>query len=164
MVFNNMPMGFAVLSLNTPICTLISGDPDTEQGLRAMPGQVMRFCTQYCLFIFCANSMISGIYLICWQFRNGGVGYIELLTAVLFALQSSILSVALEWLRPLRRWKVETDLWHHPRKYLVPAVMMLIAGVISLYPIAVWVWLGAMIVEVSGFAFLKNTREINKEM
>ena len=162
--FNDMPMGFAVLSLNTPICTLISGDPDTEQGLRAMPGQVMRFCTQYCLFIFCANSMISGIYLICWQFRNGGVGYIELLTAVLFALQSSILSVALEWLRPLRRWKVETDLWHHPRKYLVPAVMMLIAGVISLYPIAVWVWLGAMIVEVSGFAFLKNTREINKEM
>ena len=146
------------------ICTLISGDPDTEQGLRAMPGQVMRFCTQYCLFIFCANSMISGVYLICWQFRNGGVGYIELLTAVLFALQSSILSVALEWLRPLRRWKVETDLWHHPRKYLVPAVMMLIAGVISLYPIAVWVWLGAMIVEVSGFAFLKNTREINKEM
>lgn len=162
--FNDMPMGFAVLSLNTPICTLISGDPDTEQGLRAMPGQVMRFCTQYCLFIFCANSMISGVYLICWQFRNGGVGYIELLTAVLFALQSSILSVALEWLRPLRRWKVETDLWHHPRKYLVPAVMMLIAGVISLYPIAVWVWLGAMIVEVSGFAFLKNTREINKEM
>ena len=72
---------------------------------------------------------------------------------MLFALQSSILSVALEWLRPLRRWKVETDLWHHPRKYLVPAVMMLIAGVISLYPIAVWVWLGAMIVEVSGFAF-----------
>lgn len=151
--FNNMPMGFAVLSLNTPICTLISGDPDTEQGLRAMPGQAARFCTQYCLFIFCVNSLISGVYLICWQFRNGGVSYIELLTAVLFALQSSILSVALEWLRPLRRWKVETDLWHHPRKYLVPAVMMLIAGVISLYPIAVWVWLGAMIVEVSGFAF-----------
>ena len=154
--FNNMPMGFAVLSLNTPICTLISGDPDTEQGLRTMPGQVMRFCTQYCLFFFFANSMISGVYLMCWQLRNGGVGYIEFLTAVLFALQSSIFSVALEWLRPLRGWKVEIDLWHHPRKYLVPAVMMLIAGVISLYPIAVWVWLGAMIVEVSGFAFFEK--------
>ena len=87
----------------------------------------------------------------CWQLRNGGVGYIELLTAVLFALQSSMFSVALEWVRPLRGWKVETDLWHHPRKYLVPTVMMPIAGMIGLWPIAVWVWLGAMIVEVSGF-------------
>lgn len=149
--FNDMPIGFAILSLNTPICTLISGDPDTEQGLRAMPGQVIRFCTQYCLFIFCVNGLISGVYLMCWQLRNGGVGYVELLTAVLFALQSSMFSVALEWVRPLRGWKVETDLWHHPRKYLVPTVMMLIAGMIGLWPIAVWVWLGAMIVEVSGF-------------
>ena len=149
--FNDMPIGFAILSLNTPICTLISGDPDTEQGLRAMPGQVIRFCAQYCLFICCVNSLISGVYLIVWQLRNGGVGYIELLAAVLFALQSSMFSVALEWVRPLRGWKVETDLWHHPRKYLVPTVMMLIAGIIGLWPIAVWVWLGAMIVEVSGF-------------
>ena len=149
--FNDMPIGFAILSLNTPICTLISGDPDTEQGLRTLPGQATRFCTQYCLFIFCVNSLISGVYLMCWQLRNGGVGYIELLTAVLFALQSSMFSVALEWVRPLRGWKVETDLWHHPRKYLVPTVMMLIAGMIGLWPIAVWVWLGAMIVEVSGF-------------
>ena len=146
--FNDMPIGFAILSLNTPICTLISCDPDTEQGLRAMPGQVIRFCTQYCLFIFCVNSLISGVYLMCWQLRNGGVGYIELLTAVLFALQSSIFSVALEWACPLRGWKVEIDLWHHPRKYLVPATMILIAGMIGLWPIAVWVWLGAMIVEV----------------
>lgn len=156
--FHDMPIGFAILSLNTPICTLISGDPDTEQGLRAMPGQVTRFCTQYCLFIFCVNSLISGVYLICWQLRNDGVGYVELLTAVLFALQSSIFSVALEWVRPLRGWKVETDLWHHPRKYLVPAVMMLIAGPIGLWPIAVWVWLGAMIVEaVSLIAVAQRT-------
>ena len=116
-----------------------------------MPGQVTRFCSLYCLFIFCVNSLISGVYLMCWQLRNGGVGYVELLTAVLFALQSAIFSVALEWVRPLHGWKVETDLWHHPRKYLVPAVMMLIAGVIGLWSIAVLVWLGAMIVEVSGF-------------
>ena len=119
-----------------------------------MPGQVIRFCAQYCLFICCVNSLISGVYLMCWQLRNGGVGYIELLTAVLFALQSSMFSVALEWVRPLRGWKVETDLWHHPRKYLVPAVMVLIAGVIGLLSTAVWVWLGVMIVEVSGFALL----------
>ena len=150
--FNNMPMGFAVLSLNTPICTLISGDPDTEQGLRTLPGQAARFCTRYCLFIFCVNSLISGVYLIVWQLRNGGAGLLELLTAVLFALQSAIFSVTLEWAHPLRGWKVETDIWHHPRKYLVPAVMMLIAGMIGLWPIAVWVWLGSIIVEVAALS------------
>ena len=147
--FNDMPIGFAILSMNTPICTLISGDPDTEQGLRTLPGQVASFCTRYCLFIFCVNSLISGVYLIVWQLRNGGVGHIELLTAVLFALQSAIFSVTLEWAHPLRGWKAETDIWHHPRKYLVPAVMMLIAGVIGLWPVAVWVWLGSIIVEVA---------------
>ena len=147
--FHDMPIGFAILSLNTPICTLISGDPDTEQGLRTLPGQVASFCTRYCLFIFCVNSLISGVYLIVWQLRNGGVGHIELLTAVLFALQSAVFSVTLEWAHPLRGWKVETDIWHHPRKYLVPAVMMLIAGMIGLWPIAVWVWLGSIIVEVA---------------
>ena len=145
--FNDMTIGFALLSLNTPICTLISADLDTEHGLRTLPGQVARFCTGYCLFIFCVNSLISAIYLMCWQLRNGGAGLLELLTAVLFALQSAIFSVTLEWAHPLRWWKVETDLWHHPRKYLVPAVMMLIAGVIGLWPFAVWVWLGVMIAE-----------------
>ena len=152
--FNDMPIGFAILSLNTPICTLISGDPDTEQGLRTLPGQVARFCTGYCLFIFCVNTLISGVYLIVWQLRNGGIGYMEFLTAVLFALQSAIFSVVLEWTHPLRSWKVETDLWHHPRKYLVPAVMMLIAGVIGLRPFAVWVWLGVMILEAVAWTYV----------
>ena len=148
------------MSLNTPICTLLSGDPDTEQGLRGMPGQVTRFCAPYCLFIFCVNSLISGVYLMCWQLRNGGVGYRELLTAVLFALQSAMFSVGLEWLRPLRGWKVETDLWHHPRKYLVPAVMMLLAGVMGLWPGAVWAWLGLMVAEVVSLtAFARRIRK-----
>ena len=78
----------------------------------------------------------------------------EFLTAVLFALQSAIFSVVLEWTHPLRSWKVETDLWHHPRKYLVPAVMMLIAGVIGLRPFAVWVWLGVMILEAVAWTYV----------
>ena len=45
-----------------------------------------------------------------WQLRNGGVGGAELLAALMIALQSAILSVLLEWYRPIRNWKIESDL------------------------------------------------------
>ena len=53
-------------------------------------------------------------------------------TAIFFALQSAILSVLLEWFFPIRDWKTESDLWHHPRKYIVPAIMLLIAAAIQI--------------------------------
>lgn len=28
---------------------------------------------------------------------------------------------------PLLGWKVESDLWHHPRKYIVPGIMIFLA-------------------------------------
>lgn len=129
---NMMPFGFAILCLNTPICILLSCDPDLEQAVRVLPGQVWCFCTSYCFFIFSANMAVSSVYLIAWQIRRGGVGCMEIMAAVLIALQSAILSVSLEWFFPIRDWKIESDLWHHPRKYIVPLIMLLLAGIIAM--------------------------------
>lgn len=145
-----MPLGFAVLCLNTPICILLSCNPDLEQAIRALPGQAIRFGSRYCLFIFAVNMTANSIYLLSWQLQNGGVGYLKFLTAVLFALQSAILSVLLEWLRPIRNWKIENDLWHHPRKYLVPLLMMSVTVFVGAWPLFVWVWLGVMVAECFG--------------
>lgn len=54
--------------------------------------------------------------------------------AVCFALQSAIASVLLEWNYLLRGWRIESDLWHHPRKYIVPVMMMLAAGMVGTVP------------------------------
>ena len=40
---NMFPIGLAILCLNTPICTLLSCDPDLEQAIRVLPGQAGRF-------------------------------------------------------------------------------------------------------------------------
>lgn len=61
--------------------------------------------------------------------------------AVLFALQSAILSIALEWVRPIRNWKNESDLWHHPRKYFVTLLLMLVAAFVSTWMPILWIWL-----------------------
>lgn len=122
------PFGLAILSINTPICTLLSCDPDLEQAIRMLPGQAGRFWRKFCLFIFTVNSIVSGIYLLSWQIVGGGMDFVHVGTLLIFAMQSAILSVILEWKYPIRGWKTESDLWHHPRKYLVPLIMLLTAA------------------------------------
>ncbi len=155
---NVIPLGFAILCLNTPICILLSCDPDLEQAVRVLPGQAGRFCTRYCLFIFSVNMAVSSVYLVVWQIQHGGVGGMEIMTAVLIALQSAILSVLLEWFHPVRNWKIESDLWHHPRKYVVSFIMMLIAGLIGIWPVSIWVLLCIVLAEC--FSLMLITRRI----
>ena len=128
-----LPIGFAILSLNTPICILLSCDPALEQAVRFLPGQGKAFCIPYCLFIFGCNLAADIVFLYSWQLQIGGVILLHALTAVTFALLSAAGSVLLEWYCPIRGWKIESDLWHHPRKYVVPAIMMLLAGLVSLF-------------------------------
>ena len=149
-----VPVGFAILSLNTPICILLSCDRDLEQAVRFLPGQKRRFCIPYCLFIFSCNMAADAIFLCSWQIQNGGVTVLMIAGAVFFALQSAVLSVLLEWFYPIRGWKIESDLWHHPRKYVVPVVMLLLAGAASAWPVLLYVLLALLAVEIAILLFI----------
>ena len=144
---NLFPIGLAILCLNTPICTLLSCDPDLEQAIRVLPGQSGRFCRRYCLFIFIVNGIVAGIYLGSWQIVHGWIGLTHAGTVLLFALQSAILTVILEWKHPIRGWKTESDLWHHPRKYLVPLAMLLMAVFVGTYPLVLGIWSAVLLIE-----------------
>ena len=108
------PIGLAILCLNTPICTLLSCDPGFGAGNPYASRTTGRFCRKYCLFIFAVNSIVASIYLCSWQMVSGGLDFVHVGTLLIFALQSAILSVILEWKHPIRGWKTESDLWHHP--------------------------------------------------
>jgi len=144
---NMFPLGLAILCLNTPICTLLSCDPDLEQAIRVLPGQAGRFCRRYCLFIFAVNGIVASIYLSGWQFINGRIRLADAGIAALFALQSAILSVILEWKCPLHNWKTESDLWHHPRKYLVPLIMLLLSVFVATWAAFLRIWAAAALIE-----------------
>ena len=142
-----VPVGVAILSLNTPICILLSCDRDLEQTVHFLPGQKRHFCIPYCLFIFSCNMAADMIFLLSWQMQNGGITVLLIAGAVFFALQSAVLSVLLEWFYPIRGWKIESDLWHHPRKYVVPVVMLLLAGAASAWPVLLYVLLVLLTLE-----------------
>ena len=149
-----IPVGFAILSLNTPICILLSCDPDLEQAVRFLPGQKRRFGIPYCLFIFLCNMAADVIFLCSWRIQNGSVTVQMVAGAVFFALQSAVLSVLLEWFYPIRGWKIESDLWHHPRKYVVPVVMLLLAGGVSAWPVLLYALLILLVMEIMILLFI----------
>lgn len=127
-----LPIGFAILSINTPICILISCDPSLEQAIRFLPGQKSRFLVPYGMFIFLCNLIVDVIFLASWEIQIGGITGKVMGIATLFALLGALGSVILEWFCPLRNWKIESDLWHHPRKYIVPGVLVLLAGILGM--------------------------------
>lgn len=131
---NVLSVGFAILTLNTPVCILLSCDPALEQAVRFLPGQKKAFCIPYCLFVFLCNMVAEVIFLCSWKIQIGEFPGTMILDAVFFALQAAVASVLLEWFCPIRGWKMESDLWHHPRKYIVPVIMLLLAGAIELFP------------------------------
>ena len=149
-----VPVGFAILSLNTPICILLSCDRGLEQAVRFLPGQKQRFCIPYCLFIFSCNMAADVIFLLSWQIQNGGATVLMMAGAVFFALQSAVQSVLLEWFYPIRGWKIESDLWHHPRKYVVPVVMLLLAGAACAWPVLLYALLVVLPVEIVILLFI----------
>ena len=138
---NMQPLGFAILSMNTPLCILLSCDPALEQALRLLPKQKFKFCFSYCLFICTFHFSACCVYLVSWFLLKQSFDVWSILTAFTFSLQSAILSVALEWLLPIRNWKIESDLWHHPRKYIVPIIMMILAIAIGIVPVMAFVLL-----------------------
>lgn len=127
-----LPIGFAVLSMNTPICILLSCDPSFEQALRFLPHQAKAFLIPYCLFIFICSLSADMIFLCSYALQAGGIRPSSCLLATAFALSGAIGSVLLEWFFPLRNWKTENDLWHHPRKYVVPVTLLVLAGITAL--------------------------------
>lgn len=142
-----IPMGFAILCMNTPIGILLSCDKSLEQAVRTLPGQKKSFCLPYFGFIFVCNIIVEAIYLVSSQLQIGGVSKELVLAAVFFAVQGAIIAVLLEWFLPIRNWKIENDLWHHPRKYIMPGILIVLSGVVGVVPVAVYGLLAILVLE-----------------
>ena len=49
---------------------------------------------------------------------------------------------------------LESDLWHHPRKYVVPVVMLLLAGGACVWPVLLYVLLVLLAAEIAILLFI----------
>ena len=116
--------------MNTPLAILVSCDPDLERSIKYLPG-AGRFFVPYGLFVFVYNIISVAIYLCSWQLQQDGIGVSHIVLGAVLALIGAVLTVLLEYFAPVKGWKIESDLWHNPRKYIVPCVILLLACVIG---------------------------------
>ncbi len=127
-----LPMGFAILSINTPLCVLISADRSLGEAIHFLPSGNRMFCLPYFYFIAVNNLIAYTFYLVSFGLQTSGFEAKNIVLAVIFALLGAFGSVFMEMKFPLTTWKTESDLWHHPRKYIVPAVLLLAAGAVCI--------------------------------
>ncbi|MFF3924063.1 hypothetical protein [Paenibacillus lactis] len=136
---SHVPLGFAVLSFNTPIGILLSSNRGLHRKIQMLPGQLQRTVVPYGLFILTVNLFIYVIFLMSWHLFHGSVEIMYYVISIVFAAQSAIATVWLEWKYPVLQWRVESDLWHHPRKYAVPLMMCLLAVTVMSMDAAVYI-------------------------
>lgn len=60
------PLGFAILTLNTPLSVLLSADPTLDRAVRILPGSVRLFCLPYVVLLASANLLADSVFLISW--------------------------------------------------------------------------------------------------
>ena len=130
MARNCRKIGFAILSINTPLCVLISADPAMKDAIDFLPSGIRMFCIPYFSFIVLNNLIAYTFYLVSFGLQTGIYDLKNIMLAVIFALLGAFGSVLMEMKFPLKDYKTESDLWHHPRKYIVPGILVLIAGAV----------------------------------
>lgn len=124
------PISLAILSINTPIGILISSQRGLNTTIEALPHQKTQFMLPY-FFLSFSSSMIANIIAVISDYiMTNSISMSNMVLAILFAVIGATITVTLEIRCRIEKWNVESDLWHHPRKYVVPAILLVIASVL----------------------------------
>lgn len=125
-------VGIALTSMNTPLGIVVSSNRGLHKKLDSMPSKFKNFFLPYACILFIYYLIISAILVTVVSFFGINISVKIIVAAILFSAQAAAAAAFMEDKKHLTNWNVETDLWHHPRKYIVPAVLALEAGLLSL--------------------------------
>lgn len=111
------------MAVNSPLTTLVSGDRDLRVQL-TMLGKPRGFFVQYGLvvggYFALVNAAIVGCHLVLGTEHIGSL--------ILLAVSATVLEAVgvplLEYRFPITRGRTQRDVWRHPRKYLIPAILL----------------------------------------
>ena len=106
----------------------------TELLLDVLPGKTKNFFVPYAFVIFCIYLLFYAIFLAAYFMIIKSVDYKALILSPIIAAESAILIAILESRFPITTWKTEPDLLHHPRKYIVPVIIMLESTLVYFLP------------------------------
>lgn len=126
---NSMLFGitWSIGAVNTPLLTMLSGDEYLTRQVAMLPQRKSSIYLQYGVFLgiyfLIVNSIILGAEIIIlkeWTLFRIMLSGIEML---LISLLEVFLGIYLEKKHRITGWQTKQELWKHPRKYLLPAIV-----------------------------------------
>ena len=124
-LFMGCGMGMALISVNSPMAVIVSSNRGLDRKLNALPAKTRSFFLPYGCVLFCFYMISFAVYLAAFCIAGGHTGIRAFIIAPVFAAESAAFVAMLENRFTIRNWKSEPDLWHNPRKYILPVLLML---------------------------------------
>lgn len=125
-------IGLALITFNTPLAIIVSSSKGLHKKLNSMPNKIKCFYIPYGVVIFTVNIIFSTLLIIVTSLIGSHINVKTIIAALIFPIQNAIGTVFLEYTYPILDWRVETDLWHNPRKYIIPLILILEAATMTI--------------------------------
>lgn len=123
-------MAMGLISIGSQISTVVSSNRHLKGKIESMPDKVRSFYAPYAVFLFCFFLVNYALFLTAYFIIKGEIILKAVILAPVFAAECAIGYAFLEDRFTLTNWKAEPDLYHHPRKYIVPAIILLEAALL----------------------------------
>ena len=125
-------IGMALTTANTPLAIVVSSSRTLDKKLYSMPNRVKSFFLPYTEILFLFYMVCNLILIIIMKIIGMEIYGEYFAVAVIFSVQGALATAFMENKYTIKKWNVETDLWHNPRKYIVPAILAVESAFISL--------------------------------
>lgn len=121
-----------IVSVNTPLTTLFSADKDLIVHVKSLPQSTLFFLMYFRVLLsyYLITNLLVSFTLKLFVLKSLRIDF--LLLAIGLAIIEAIMYLMIEIYFPLQNWNLKRELWKHPRKYIVPAIIFFI-GWITMY-------------------------------
>lgn len=121
-----------IVSVNTPLTTLFSADKDLIVHVKSLPQSTLFFLMYFRVLLsyYLITNLLVAFTLKLFVLKSLRIDF--LLLAIGLAIIEAIMYLMLEIYFPLQNWNLKRELWKHPRKYIVPAIIFFI-GWVTMY-------------------------------
>lgn len=132
MGFNDgIVIALALITFNTPLAIIVSSNKSLHKKLNSTPNTIKNFYLPYGFVVFAFNIIFSALLIIISFLLGSQINIKTIIAAAIFPIQNRII-VLLEYNYPILNWHVETDLWHNPRKYIIPLTLIFEAAIFTI--------------------------------
>lgn len=126
-----VPLIFTIISINSPIATLISSDRGMLKQIKSLPNSRYIYMMYFRLLLVYFSSMNGFIFFILIYLNIITVNFFTVFFIAVLMLFESVFSTILEIRFPIKKWHLKKDIWKNPRKYILATIVYLFTFLFS---------------------------------